>query len=121
MEHDIEDVVAVVGFIIDALKLIPKPFVPVTKIYESLLMNEKFDTELRAKSSSYVIIVPRCADESAEIGYDDVGNSKVVIDERRGRRDPLVTGIVYEEIIQRLSKAQLPSWAEIIPITQIQV
>ena len=37
---DIEYMVAIVGFIIDALELIPKPFVAVTNIYESLFMNE---------------------------------------------------------------------------------
>ena len=41
---DIEYVIAVIGFIIDALELVPKPFVPVTKIYKSLFMNEEFDT-----------------------------------------------------------------------------
>ena len=102
---DIEYMVAIVGFIIDALEFIPKPLVAITEIHESLLMNEKFDTELRAEGSSHVIIVPRCADESAEIGNDDVGHSKMVIDKRCGSGDPAITGIVYEEVIERLSKA----------------
>ena len=41
---DIEYVIAIIGFIIDALELIPKPFVPVTNIDKSLFMNEEFDT-----------------------------------------------------------------------------
>ena len=113
--------VAIIGFIIDSLELIPKPLVPVTKIYESLLMNEEFDTQLRAKGSSDVIIVPRCTDESAEIGNDDVGNAKVVINKRRRCRDLLIAGILYEVIIERLTKPYLPSWAQVPPVTQIEV
>ena len=113
--------VAIIGFVIDSLELIPKPLVAITEIHESLLMNEKFDTELRAKGSSHVIIVPGCTNESAEIRHDDVGNSKVVINKRRGCGDPLIAGIVYEEVIKRLSKPYLPSWAKVNPKAQIEV
>ena len=80
-------------------------------------MNEKFDASLRAKSSSHVAIVPRCADESAEIGDDDIGHTEMVVNKRCGSGDPLIGGILYEVVVERLAKPKLPSWAQVPPIT----
>ena len=51
---------------------------------------------------SISVIVPRCADERAEVGNDDIGNSN-------------------EVVIERLSKPHLPSWAQVPAVTQIEV
>jgi hypothetical protein len=76
---------------------------------------------IMATMFSISVIVPRCADERAEVGNDDIGNSKMVINKRCGTGDPLIGGILYEVVIERLSKPHLPSWAQVPAVTQIEV
>lgn len=84
-------------------------------------MHEEFDACLRAEGSGRIAIIPGSADESAKIGIDNLASTKMIIDKRRGRGHPDVASVLYEVVVQGLTKAQLPARGQVSAVTQIEI
>ena len=97
------------GIIVDGVDPREKDVVAVAEVQKGVIMNEKFDADLRSSGSGDVSIIPGCTDECAEVRNDDVGEPEVIIEEGSSGRQPKIAAIVDERRVDGLAKSELPA------------
>ena len=91
--------IATTAVVVDRFEPIEKELIAVAEIQKRSVMHKELDAGLWSDGAGGVAIVPYQPDKTAEIRNDDIGDTKVVIDERRRTSEPKIATIVDEIVV----------------------